>query len=325
MDFITFLNTAQNKAWWEEKKNICFSGTTYPITWFTQLFAILNAKNFLPASYQRIHLDALEKKILYATFNQSILGSFSFFWLGDVTEEKETKATQELAQFLFSYKGPHHIAFFMSSDSKSLPKKTETIALPQEVTYEIFIKLIDFFGITLDKKKQTFMSSFFSHASGLSLDACCMFMQYLELINTKQLDEHMPYFSHIAGAAPTLSTLSESFFSKNAQRFFSTWITIQKEYPDVFWVIFWSEQIWKAYHVIAYLKEKNFVNAKRMSIRLPYSFINRDWQKANADELVSAYQFLYDIDYAIKTGSTFCALDLFYMNYFSGKFAGKIT
>jgi hypothetical protein len=71
------------------------------------------------------------------------------------------------------------------------------------------------------------------------------------------------------------------------------------------------------------MHQKQFVNAKKMSYRLPYSFINKDWQRVQIDELVECYEFLYQIDYAIKTGSTFCSLDLFFAHYFAGIFAKK--
>jgi hypothetical protein len=127
---------------------------------------------------------------------------------------------------------------------------------------------------------------------------------------------------NILGAAPSLSALTEAFFAKDAQRFFSLWSALEKEYPEIFWIIFWSDHVWRAYNVIQFLQEKNFVQAKRMSFRLPYSFINRDWQKNSPSELVQAYQNLYSIDFALKKGSSFTALDLFYVNYFNGKFAG---
>lgn len=321
MDFIAFLQSLNSPEFWQQRKSLCFVSSSYPIAWFTMLFSQLNKKNTLPYPYQRILIHAAEKKTLYATFNQSILGQFSFFWLGDVSEEKESKSFQELTDFLFAYQGPHALAYFINSSSKLLTKRSteNIIPLPHEITLAEFTEYARFFGITLDAKKTAFLKKAFASNASISLDQSCMLINYLELIATKYLDDYSPFLASITGASPSLSLLSELFFAKNIQPFFATWEKVKNDYPEMFWIIFWSEQVWKAHHVITYLQAKDFVAAKKMSYRLPYTFINRDWQKTNALSLVHAYEFLYQIDYAFKTGSTFCSLDLFYMNYFTGK------
>lgn len=322
MDLTSFLQSIHSPEMWQQRKNFCFVSNAYPIAWFNMLFAMLNKKNVLPGPYQRIFIDTTEKRALYATFNQSILGQFSFFWLGDISEEKESKGLTELTDFLFSYQGPHTLAYFINSTSKLLAKRSTSsiIHLPSEVTASQFADYIHLFNITLDSKKAAFIKKIFSSNASISLDQSCMLIHYLELIATKYLDDYTPFLGTIVGASPSLSLLAELFFAKSIQPFLTIWEKTKNDYPEIFWVIFWSEQLWKAHHVIRYLSNKDYVAAKRMSYRLPYTFINRDWQKTNPTALINAYEFLYQIDYAIKTGSTFCSLDLFYMNYFSGNF-----
>lgn len=323
MDLTSFLQLMHSPEMWKQRKNYCFVSNSYPIAWFNMFFVMLNKNNVLPRStYQRIFVHAAEKNALYATFNQSFLGQFSFFWLGDISEEKDSKSLTELTEFLFSYQGPHSIAYFVNNSSKLLPKQSASniIHLPIEVTAAQFTEYTQLFNITLDSKKTAYIKKIFAANPSISLDQSCMLIHYLELIASKYLDDYAPFLSTIVGNSPSLSLLSELFFAKNIQLFLTVWEKTRNDYPEVFWVIFWSEQIWKAHHVIKYLNNKDFVAAKRMSYRLPYTFINRDWQKTNPISLVNAYEFLYQIDYAIKTGSTFCSLDLFYMNYFTGEF-----
>jgi hypothetical protein len=322
MDFATFLSSASKPEFWTTTVRFCFIGNEYPITFFGTLFDTLSKKSILPSPYQRLFLESTEKRLLHATLSQSMLGSTSFYWLGNVSEEKETKGTQETINMFMAYKGPHTLAFFLSSESKFLPKKSDDlIRMDSMIDYSSFQALMLFVGASLDAKKQSFAKSLFAANTSISLDLCCMLLNYLDLISSKYLDDYTPYLTSLVGSLPSLSLLSELFFAKNTQRFFQVWAQVSKEYPDVFWIVFWSEQLWKACHVTRYLHEKDFVQAKRMSFRLPYTFINRDWQKSSTKELACAYEFLYHMDYALKNGSTFCGLDLFYMNYFMGTFA----
>lgn len=321
MHLLNFLTQAQSPSFWQTHPNLCFTGKAYESTWFYMLFEHLRKKNLLSNPYQRLFTDSMEKNVLHGTLGQSILGATSFFWLGEVSDEKETKQSLELIDFLIAYKGPHSIAYFINQSSKALQSKNlEAIILPHEITLAIVIELAQFFGISLDAKKKTLLKNIFSSESSLSLDQACMLIQYLELISTKYIDDYAEMLSSMVGSTPSLNILSEYFFSKNTKAFFATWSKIHASYPDVFWITFWAEQIWKAYFVIDSLKQKNFVLAKKMSYRLPYTFINRDWQKTESQSLINAYNFLYQTDYALKTGSTFYFLDLFYANYFNGKF-----
>jgi hypothetical protein len=322
MEFKNFLSSARTPEFWQKHKVYCFVGDEYPLTWFNALFNMLEHQEITPAPYQRIFTDSIEKKSFYATLSQSILGNFSFFWLGNLGEEKDNKSTRDFMQFIVSYQGPHTIAYFTHQVPKNPSSNyVSVINLPKELTYQQCHEMAQFLSIDLDIKKESFLKKLLPPSITVDLETSCMLIRYLELISVKYLNDYTQFLANIIGNSPSLSLLSEHFFAKNPQQFFGVWGSIQSSYPEIFWVSFWSEQIWKAYHVRGFLSEKNFVQAKRMGFRLPYSFMNRDWQKSNTKELAQAYDFLYHMDYGLKTGSTFCSLDLFYMNYFTGKFA----
>jgi len=324
MDFTTFLSTAGLADFWTQHRRFCFVGSSYPATFFYFLFTNFRQGNLLPASYQRLFIETIDRRTLQATLNQSVLGMNSFFWLGNATAERESKEQLEMLNMLVSYQGPHTVAFFVDADAKIVAKKNEQfIYVPEALNYQEFEQLLALFGQPLDVRKRAALKKIFTTSAPIALDTCCMMLAYLELIASKYVDEYEDLFSRLVGSLPTLSQLTEFFLAKNATAFFQVWSKVNASYPDVFWIIFWTEQLWKAYYVTQFMKDKNFVAAKRMSFRLPYSFINRDWQRVNGHELVQAYAFLYRMDYALKRGSTFCSMDLFYTNYFTGFFAAQ--
>jgi len=320
MDFKTFLSAASTKEFWHSTQRFCFQGSAYPISFFTTLFAQAEAQHLLPVSLQKINLETLDKKNFKALLEQTILGSLTFYWFGDLDELGSDKATKELVEYLYSYQGPNIVGYFISADTK-LPSKTKTniIAIETSLDLSMFYSLSTLLGFTFDKKKTDLIKKIFTANGTLTLDAACMLMNYMELMSTKFIDEFTPYILNLVGAQPSLAHLSEHFFAKNPEAFFTVWSKIENDYPPIFWIIFWSEQVWKAYHVIKYLHEKNFVNAKKMSFRLPYSFINNTWQKHSLEHLAQAYDNLYSIDFALKRGSNFYSLDLFYFNHFMKK------
>ena len=83
------------------------------------------------------------------------------------------------------------------------------------------------------------------------------------------------------------------------------------------------DQLWRAYHNRLFLEKKMFAQAKRMSYRLPYNFIQSYWKKTSLQELSNLHQELYSIDYKIKQGSQFCHLDRWYLHYFNVKKQGE--
>jgi hypothetical protein len=325
MNFNEFLQRALEPSFWQQRHSLAFTSASYPISFFTHFFNLLKKTSLLPAPYQRLYIDALGKGALQGTLSQSMLGDFSFFWLGNLGDEKESKMMQEAVNYITAYKGPHTVAFFLPHDSKLWPKNATPITLPVEASLEDFYTLAEFFSVPLDANKKLLARNIFASSQTLALENCLMLLNYIELVGSKTADSYQHFLTNILGTPPTLQALSEQFFARNSQQFFALWVQIEKEYSDIFWIVFWSEQIWRAYNVVAYLEQKNFAQAKKMSFRLPYSFINKHWQKTSVQELAQGYEFLYRMDYGLKTGSTFCGLDLFYASYFNGKFKTNDT
>jgi len=322
MNFQTFLAQAATRTFWEQNPNLCFTGSAYPLAFFSLLFGQLKKLEVLPCPYQRIFVQETELSGLQAALAQSILGMQSFFWLADIEEVKGTKALQQFNSFLASYKGPNHVAYFIQNDAVPTGKTSATkIEIPAMASFEDTCALADFFGFAFDVKKKNFLKKLFYNNVQCPLDTCCMLVHYLQLLGSKSLDEAQSFFAVFTETDPSLFQLGEHFFAKNAKAFFQLWQTISKTYPDIFWIVFFSEQLWRAIHTVTFLQKKDFVAAKKMSYRLPSRFLHKDWQQANVQELIYAYEFLYLMDYALKTGSIFCACELFFMKYFSGAFA----
>jgi hypothetical protein len=125
------------------------------------------------------------------------------------------------------------------------------------------------------------------------------------------------WFNKIIAADVSLFTLSTYFFAKKSKQFFQLLAHIGPQYSEIFWVSYWSEAVWKAHYYIAFTKAKQFSEAKKISTRLPFNFIQRDWKLHSPESLKKAHQHLYEIDFSLKNGGSQGMLDLFYSRYFA--------
>jgi hypothetical protein len=95
------------------------------------------------------------------------------------------------------------------------------------------------------------------------------------------------------------------------------WVTIKDTYPLQFWIVFWSEQVFRAYHFIGYKKSKQLLHAKKIAYRLPYSFIQKDWMNLSLDSLQQIHHMMYELDFRYKNGASELYLDHAFSTFFN--------
>lgn len=315
MNFKKFLQKATEEDFWTSAKIFCFKGSDFSTIFFSELFEFLERDRKLPYSKKNLFAENLKSEY-HSYLEQSILGNYNFYWLGNLSEY--TKNTK-LLNYISNYEGLHVISFFIPNDFKNfkLSEHAVQIEIDSSIGIEDAKKVIALFSPKMPDKKIAMLSRVFSGKNDIDIDSVCMLINYFELISINALDDSFAYIANIFGSQPVLGQLSNAFWTKNIKAFFNIWKKIESLYPEVFWVIFWSEQVWKAYNVILFLNQNNFVKARQISYGLPFSFINKDFKNFKLADLFCLYENLYNIDFAIKKGSTFYSLDLFYLNYFN--------
>lgn len=322
INFQTFLQSLHDPNFWNSVPCFCFQGQEFPSLFFTSLFEMITKKKILPAPLQRLPLHTGSKAGIQASLAQSFLGSCNFYWLSHLDESE--KWHKDFGNELCLYKGPNIIAFFANSDFKVSKSNTiKVIQIEPTVSIEQFNLLQAILGNPLPEKKVLFIKKLFKIQASISLDTACMLINYIDLMSVKMIPQSEKYLLDLVSTQPSLTQLSEYFFAQNPEKFFNLWVTLQNDYPEIFWITFWSEQLWRALNVIQYLNKKDFINAKKMSFRLPYSFLKKDWQLHTKAQLAQLFEQLYTADYTLKRGSVFPALDLFYVSHFAQSSSSK--
>ena len=88
----------------------------------------------------------------------------------------------------------------------------------------------------------------------------------------------------------------------------------------MFWVSFWSDQIYRSYFFIRFTQEENYAAAKQVSFGLSFSFLKQTYKMYTLQELQSLHQAIYALDIALKNGGNSYQLDQICVQFFSNFF-----
>lgn len=329
MQLLEFFEHAKTEAFWTNYNIICFRSSIYPLLFCRQFFDVLKNDHGITVTPLAVN----DEKQTIANLKQSFLGQRSIYWLSDVSGllkvKKSKKQTESLMTVLSSYSGPHTVCLFLNKNETLSFKESKSVLIidvPETVTFDQVKKLYEFFTFQFSNSKLQILRDVTQVAGSILLDSACMILNYLQVTGGRFLPEVQKYILSLVEPESSLLSLSKAFFTKDEKMFFKIWMEVEDNYTSVFWSVYWSEQLWRAHWVSSFLQKNEFASAKRMSFRLPYSFIKTEWRKCSCVELVKAHQFMYKIDFGLKTGmalqvgSQACSLDLFFSNYFLGQF-----
>lgn len=291
----------------------CFTGESYPALFFSQLLTKTGVSNHAP-----LPLENLELSTVHSALETTFLGSVSFYWLGNVSEEELTKK-KKLIAYLSHYTGPHAVGFFLeTSDAEKIGTAGTHVILDDSVNQALYVSLSTKFGFQPDPE---FVNNLFKHHKTISCDTACIMLQYQAVIGKKHAQFFDSWVNTIIDSEKAPFLLTQYFFEKNSKKFWVEWESIKHHYSDEYWISLWSDQLWQATLFIEEVKKTNAQEARKLVKRLPFSFMQKDWRTIKPAELAHAHDFLYTIDHSNKNGgSADVGLELLYNKFFLNQF-----
>lgn len=288
---------------------VTFIGNEYPLLFFSYLLATIKTKNIC---CKFIDLAAQDNNQLHTQASTLFLDAQQIlFWCGScaVLDKRKKK---DFLQWVVHYKGPHTIWFF---SDEPLADELLTVELPTQLTIHDMQQLNTLL-FPIKKTQLRVLSTLEKQIGSLSLEQSLSLLPYMNLINVDQLSLFKEWLKHLIAPEQSLFVLSAYLFSKDARSFYESWALLEANYPIQFWLSFWSDQFFRAAGFIKYAQKKNFLAAKKIAYRLPFSFIKKDWQLHTVKQLIEAHNKLYDLDYHIKNGGSDVWIDLIYASFF---------
>lgn len=309
MDFTTVLKNLSSPSWIAQHRVIKFTGTQeYPLLFFSLLLQQLKKQNATPM--QTVHEGESYPNLIHR-FESSFLGMSSVYWLGDL-QQYDQSTREKLIAYIASYQGPNILIVYTAPQTeRTLSKQTVQVELPAVLNKKQIQELCTLFG---NGRVRT-APDLGVYEKQLTLDRVCLLIQYLSVVGSGVHDFNEQWLGHVIVPELSLFTLSQYFFARDGMRFFKQWAVLKDQYAAPFWISFWSEQLWRASSFIELSEQRNFAEAKRISFKLPFSFIQRDWKNITTQELKRAHDVLYRCDHAIKNGGDESVLEMFYADY----------
>lgn len=312
-NFLQEISTG-NTTFFQEKPVICFVAKEYPLLFFSLIKKIINGTN--PELLQSI--DSSHKLAdLKAQCETHFLGMHRVYWFGDSNSLPKAMHKKWVSYFSL-YAGPNTIMFFAQKDSiTKRSKQWSVIELPDLVDKKLFTILLALYG----SENKLFVKQLFAKENKFTLDTACLFAQYAQLIGKNTDDFFSTWFNRLHVSDTSLFLLSQYFFAKDKNKFYHLWARVYDQFSPPFWTTFWSEQLWRSAQFTQSMQIGDRLKAKRISYKLPFSFINRDWRNFKTKELAHAHDALYRCDYALKNGAQPYVFDVFYTKFFRNQFA----
>jgi hypothetical protein len=290
----------------------------YPLLFFSQFFKTIKEKS---ASFSSIELSADQESAIMSRLTTSFLGGRMIYSLQRF-EGLDEKSKKMWLGFIEQYQGPHCLIIAVNGEVRKAHADQLIIMLDDTIDQKSFIALLPSLASDLVGKKEL-IAAVFKQSPMIPLDQACLLMHYMKVIGNNAGFFLNEWLHKIIIPERSLFSLSTFFFAKKAKLFLDQWRLLSGQYSEQFWVAYWSEQLWRAHYFIEFMQAHKMAQAKKISMRLPFTFMQRDYKSYQGDELKNAHDFMYQLDNAFKNGGSPVALDLFYSKFFLGQFKAK--
>lgn len=315
MDFRSFLDASCSPSWWQNRSVVYCTGNEYPVLFFS-CFVERCKKNSI-GRVQVIDLADAPIDNISAQFASSFLGTRTYYWLKNISDLDAKKRSYWLS-YLQCYQGPNCLIFFC--DKILAHKKSDSVVhieIPDQFDLSTCSPVFNCLMPNETRCCSLVVRTVFKRRRKISLDSICLLTHYmsvsgsdLELFLTDWLDR-------IIVPESSLFDLSKYLFARNPEAFFRIWQSMAITYGELFWIAYWGDILWRAYHFTRLSTMGHHEQAKKFATRLPFSFIQGGWRQVSLDELKEALNYVYALDADIKNGvAGYPFLELLYLKFF---------
>lgn len=317
MELSQFIKNSSNLLEQSDNSVIVFHGATYSHIFFMQFFDRIKTEYSLDLKTIDIQAgDFLFKSQLETSF----LGMQCLYWLGD-TSGLKAKQKDDLINYLVAYSGPHKVIMFVDAKTEIGKSKHLTVVSMKE---KYFFEDAKNLWITSDlkeaQKSAAFLHQLYKIKNSFTLDELYLLKNYQDLITADSKEFYESWVTRLVIPDTSLFTLSQLLFEKKEEAFFRLWLQIKPLYADMFWISFWSDQLYRSYFFIAFTQEENFAAVKQVSFGLSFSFMKQSYKQYQLFELQHFHEALFVVDTALKNGGNSYQIDQLYIDFFAGKF-----
>lgn len=300
----------------KKKPVIIFTAKEYPVIFFARLIECLRLKYAL--FFKSLSLSDISFLDAQVQLTTTFLGSTDFLWCGSLSLLDNTTKKKYIA-LLSCYTGPHVVwAFITEKDFKECSEKQFDTSVVVNLDEPLSATERDnLFSLLFDTLSWSALYELTKESyKTMTLDTLVMLGQYRLVLGKNTHRFSQEWLGELIAPQESMFTLAQYFFARKSSHFFRMWKILYAQRDPLFWVAFWSEQLWRAYYVVTYIKKNQLVQAKQIAFRLPFSFLQRDWKQNSEKQMRDAHALLYEGDFRLKNGGSDLFFDLFFTRYF---------
>lgn len=255
----------------------------------------------------------------------TFLGQTFLYWIPDLSGIASKKKRSDLLNYITSYQGPHRLVACVTEPQEIHSSNVLTIDVQDQYTSDQVVKLTMLYDDQTEHTSSSvkpeaiayFIGKLYRQRKQYSAEQLCFLLGYAGVLGKNTDHFFSSWLDQLVISDVSLYWLSQLFFEKKAADFFEVWSEVRSWYSDQFWTSFFSEQLFKAYWVVA-LQGRIGPEHKAITFGLPFSFLKHDWKLHKKAFLAQFHQKIYQVDLLLKSGATVSRLDLFLVQFFQG-------
>ncbi len=286
----------------EKFGNVCLCSSEYQLLLIAKVLALLQSSS----GYKKVFLDpeVMSVSQAKAQLEMTFLGQQRLYWLGDISAWSG-KALAQWSAYVAAYTGPHSIVWLSAQPIDNATVRT--VEFPRQIDHKTFKTLLPLWPETERERIAAFVQRLFSQNTVLTFEQLVLLIEYGLVVGAGRDDFMREWLPMLVPLQGSLFALSGALFSQDLKAFALLWDTAKEQYPPQFWLAYFSEQVFRAYCFVQAKREQS--DTRKISLKLPFSFIQRDWQLAKPLHLLTAHAQLCNLDWHLKNGGSDQLLD----------------
>lgn len=279
---------------------IWLTGSTYQPLLVQRILLLFKKQGFI------VYHSQSEQEIDSCLHTVSFVEQRVFYWMSDITGY-EAARRDLLLKRAYGYQGVPWIGFFSSEPPEKKGFSGISVQFDDRLDQEQCCRLWQALWISDEAMPGwvgKLVAEIFLSRTTLATHEALILLDYATILQEKTSDLLRPWLNDLINTDASLYTLASHFFAKNNVAFFAAWNSLKDQYVEQFWTTFWSEQLFRAYWFVYYQSPPQPVAAQKISVRLPFTFLKKDYKKYSLLELQRAHDDLYRIEWSLKNGST---------------------
>jgi hypothetical protein len=269
--------------------------------------------------FQSLSLHDLPFETIQSQCATSFLGESCRYWIGDCTDLLKKKQDQ-WRLYVTQYAGPHSLMFYAPTGFiPVVPASWVIVDIPEQLTAKQSERIMDcWYNPSEAHTMRSLVANLHTHSQAQILTETLLNIHmYLRVVGKSVHDFVAVYGPHLSTYQPSLFLLSQHFFDGNAVSFYTEWAKALPLYQIPFWVMFWSEQVWRAHAFITYMHAGDRNGAYEIGKnRLPYAFTKDGWRSIKSESLRALHDQLYALDTLTKNGGDAEWIELLFVRWF---------